>query len=60
MQVDDAQDKAHSILSNIPLLQNQEIVAEHFVLVVRGTPVALLQLVLAVSSCLPCCYSYVA
>jgi hypothetical protein len=60
MQADDEQDKAHSILSKCPLLRNQEIVAEHSVLVVHGTPVALPQLVLAVSSCLPCCYLYAA
>jgi hypothetical protein len=51
MRADDGQDKAHSILSKCPLLRNQEIVAEHSVLVVRGTLVALLQLVLAVWSC---------
>jgi hypothetical protein len=51
MQADDEQDKAHSILSKCPLLRNQEIVAEHSVLVVRRIPVALLQLVLAVWSC---------
>jgi len=60
MQADDEQGKAHSILSKCPLLRNQEIVAEHSVLVVRGTLGALLQLVLAVSSCLPCCYLYAA
>jgi hypothetical protein len=60
MRADDALDKAHSILLKVPLLRNQKIAAEHSVLAVQGTLVALPQLVLAVLSCLPCCYSYVA
>jgi hypothetical protein len=51
MQADDEQDKIHSIPSGVLLLRNQKIAPEHSVLAVRGTLVAQLQLVLAVSSC---------